>query len=155
MFNRIASMATLSLALCLATGAATAQTWSAEQQEVWKVESQQWKMAAAKDHSWMDTMVHANLRYWETGDPMPRDKASLKQWSRINAENSTVLEQEIFPISATITGNIAVVQYNYMVARVNYKKERETVTGQYTDVLVKENGRWLFLAWAGGDNPKK
>jgi len=29
------------------------------------------------------------------------------------------------------------------------------VTGQYTDVLVKENGRWLFLAWAGGDNPKK
>jgi len=34
-------------------------------------------------------------------------------------------------------------------------KERETVTGHYTDVLVKEGGRWLFLAWAGGDDPKK
>ena len=54
----------------------------------------------------------------------------------------------------TITGNIAVVQYRYMVARENYKKERETSTGRYMDVLVKEGGRWLFIAWAGGDDPK-
>jgi ligand-binding sensor domain-containing protein len=86
---------------------------------------------------------------------MPRDKASLKRWSRLSSESSTVLEQEIFPIAATITGNIAVVQYHYVIARENLKKERETVTGQYTDVLVKENGRWLFIAWAGGDHPKK
>lgn len=155
MFNRIVVSSILSVVLCGFTGAAMAQTWSPEQQEIWKVEEQQWKMAAAKDLSWMDTMVHSNLRYWETGDPMPRDKASLKRWSRISAENNTVLEQEIFPISVTITGNVAVVQYNYMIARENYKKERETVTGQYTDVLLKDNGRWLFLAWAGGDYPKK
>ena len=37
-----------------------------------------------------------------------------------------------------MTGNVAVVQYNYLVARENYKKEREMVTGNYTDVLVKE-----------------
>jgi hypothetical protein len=76
----------------------------------------------------MDTMVHANLRYRETGEAMPRDKASPKKWSRYGAESNTVLEQELFPIS---------------------------VTGQYTDVLVKESGRWLFLAWAGGDHRKK
>jgi hypothetical protein len=155
MFNRLISVATLSLALCGFAGAASAQTWSAEQQEIWKVEEQQWKMSAAEDLSWIDTMVHPNMRYWETGEPMPRDKASLKRWSRLSSENSTVLEQEIFPIAATITGNIAVVQYHYMIARENLKKERETVTGQYTDVLVKENGRWLFIAWAGGDFPKK
>jgi len=155
MFNRIVSSVALSLMLCGFAGAAGAQAWSAEQQEIWKVEEQQWKMAAAKDLSWMDTMVHPNLRYWETGEPMPRDKASLKHWGRYSSENATVLEQEIFPISATITGNIAVVQYNYVVARENHKKDRETVTGQYTDVLVKENGRWLFIAWAGGDYPKK
>lgn len=155
MFNRIISAATLSLMLCGFAGAASAQTWSAEQQEIWKVEEQQWKLSAAEDLSWIDTMVHPNMRYWETGEPMPRDKASLKRWSRLSSENSTVLEQEIFPIAATITGNIAVVQYHYMIARENLKKERETVTGQYTDVLVKENGRWLFIAWAGGDHPKK
>jgi hypothetical protein len=68
---------------------------------------------------------------------------------------TTVLEQELFPITVTITGNIAVAQYRYSIARENFKKEREAVTGRFTDVLVKEGGRWLFLAWAGGDDPRK
>jgi hypothetical protein len=155
MFTRMVSVAAISFALCAVAAAASAETWSADQQDVWKVEQQQWKMAAAKDTSWVDTLVHANMRYWETGAPMPRDKASIKHWSRYDASSGTVLEQEIFPISATITGNVAVVQYNYIIARENYKKDRETVTGHYTDVLIKEGGHWLFLAWAGGDDAKK
>jgi hypothetical protein len=146
---------TAALVLCAVAGAATAQEWSPEQQEIWKFEQQQWKMSATKDTSWIDTMVHQNLRFWDTGESMPRDKASLKHWSRYDVDNTSTLEQELFPISATITGNIAVVQYNYMVAREDYKKERETVTGHYTDVLVKEGGHWMFIAWAGGDDPKK
>jgi hypothetical protein len=152
--RKLFALAAFSLGLTAFAAGASAQSWSPEQQELWKVEEQQWKMAAAKDLGWIDTMVHPNLRYWETGDPTPRDRASLKRWSRYGNENATVLEQEIFPISATITGNVAVVQYHYVIARENLKKERETVTGQYTDVLIKENGRWLFVAWAGGDHPK-
>jgi len=153
--GKLLALAALALGLIAFAGAASAQSWSPEQQEIWKLEQQQWKMAAAKDVTWMDTMVHPSMRYWETGDPMPRDRASLKQWARYTNENGTVLEQEIFPISATITGNVAVVQYYYMTARENSKKERETVTGHYTDVLIRENGKWLFIAWAGGDDPKK
>jgi hypothetical protein len=155
MFNRLVSLTAVSLLLCTFADAASAQTPSADQQEVWKVEQQQWKMAAAKDSSWIDSLTHANLRTWETGAPMPRDKASIKQWSRYDNESSTVLEQEIYPITATITGNVAVAQYYYRVVRENYKKDRETVTGHYTDVLIKEGGHWQFIAWAGGDDPKK
>jgi hypothetical protein len=150
----IAVAATIA-AFCAVAGTASAEGWSAEQQEIWKFEQLQWKMSAAKDLSWIDTMVHPDMKSWETGAPMPRDKASLKHWSRYDSENGSVLEQELFPISATITGNVAVVQYHYMVARENYKKERETVTGHYTDVLIKDGGRWMFIAWAGGDDPKK
>ena len=154
MFKRILSVAAVSLAVCGFAGAAAAQSWSPEQQELWQVEQQQWKMSAAKDLSWIDTMVHPSMRFWETGSPMPRDKASLKHWARFESDSGTVLQQELFPISATITGNVAVVQYHYMIATENYKKERETVTGQYTDVLIKENGRWMFIAWAGGQIKK-
>ena len=152
--RRLLALAAFSLGLAAFAGGASAQSWSPEQQELWKVEEQQWKMAAAKDSSWMDSMVHPSLRYWETGDPMPRDRASLKHWARYTNESGTVLEHELFPISATIAGNVAVVQYHYMIARENLKMERETVTGHYTDVLIKENGRWLFIAWAGGDDAK-
>ena len=138
-----------------AAAAASAQTWSPEQQEVWKVEELQWKMSADKDLTWIDKMVHANLSYWETGAQSPQNKASLARWDRYSSAESKVLEQELFPISLTITGNVAVAQYRYQVARENAKKEHETVNGHYTDVLIKDGGHWLFIAWAGGDDPKK
>jgi hypothetical protein len=143
------------LCLALLPTLAAAQTWTAEQQEIWKLEEQQWQMSKDKDMSWIDKMVHPNISYWDVDQPGPQNKASLQRWNRFSNANSTVLEQELFPISLTITGTIAVVQYRYSVARENYKKERETTTGRYTDVLVKEGGRWLFIAWSGGDDPKK
>jgi len=142
------------VALVTVAGTASAQTWSPEQQEIWKFEEQQWQMAKDKDLSWIDKMVHPNVSFWDSTRQVPQNKASLARWNRYDNTNSTVLEQELFPISVTITGNIAVVQYRYMVARETYKKERETTTGRYMDVLVKEGGRWLFIAWAGGDDPK-
>ncbi len=149
------SVCLLSLLMVAFAGAAMAQTWTADQQEIWRFEEQQWKMALEKDVTWIDKMVHPNLSYWDVDRPAPQNKASLSRWTRFANTNITVLEQEIFPISVTITGNIAVVQYRYSMARENHKKDRETVTGRYTDVLVKEGGRWLFIAWAGGDDPKK
>jgi len=133
----------------------SAQTLNADQQEVWRLEEQQWQMAKDKDPSWIDKMVHANVSYWDVDSPGPQTKTSLLRWNRYGNTNTTVLEQELFLNSVTITGNIAVAQYRYSRAQENYKKEREQVSGRYTDVLVKEGGRWLFIAWAGGDDPKK
>jgi len=154
MYRRIVSLAGVFLAAVLLAGPASAQSWSAEQQEVWKFEQQQWAMAAAKDLGWIDSMVHPNIVYWDRGQPMPQDLASLKRWNRFNSASGTTLEQELHPISITITGNIAVVTYYYTMVSENYKKERESVTGRYMDVLMKENGRWRFIAWSGGDDPK-
>jgi ketosteroid isomerase-like protein len=144
----------LLLALVAHTGTASAQTWSPQQQEIWSLEEKQWKMGAAKDLTWIDTMVHPNISFWAVDFPAPQNKASLSRWAKYGSAAGTVLEQEIFPISVTITGNVAVAQYRYRVASEDYKKERETVTGRYTDVFVKEGGRWLFISWAGGDDPK-
>ena len=143
-----------SLLILLAT-IGSAQTWSPEQQEIWRFEEQQWKMEAEQDASWIEKMVHPNLSYWDVAQAGPQTKASLQRWQRYNYTSNTTLAHELFPISATITGNVAVVQYRYAVARENYKKDRETVTGRYTDILIKEGGRWLFIAWAGGEDPKK
>jgi hypothetical protein len=155
MSNRIVALFAVTLAFCAMSGVVSAQALSSDQQEVWKVEHEQWQMTKDKDLSWIDTLLHKNMQFWETGAQMPRNFESLKHWGRYEADSGTVLEYELFPISVTITGNVAVAEYHYMLARENYKKERETVTGHYQDVLVKESGHWLFIAWAGGDDPKK
>lgn len=151
MKSRCAFLGLLSLGLLPMLAAA--QTWTAEQQEIWTLEQQQWQMSKDKDLTWVDKMVHPNLSFWDVDQPGPQNKDSLVRWNRYSSSASTVLEQELFPISVTITGNLAVAQYSYTVVRENYKKEREPATGRYTDVLIKEGGRWLFIAWAGGDDP--
>jgi hypothetical protein len=144
--------------ICLVLGGfaapAVAATWSAEQQEIWRLEEEQWRLSAAEDPSWIESMVHPNASLWGNGWPGPRNRASLTRWSKYESASTTVLEQELFPLAITITGNVAVAQYRYRVARENFEKKQEVVTGRWTDVFVKEGGRWLFITWDGGDDPK-
>lgn len=155
MVRRLAVRALAFLAVVVCAGAASAQSWTPEQQELWKLEEKQWQMAKDKDASWIETMVHPNLSYWSNESPVPQTRASLARWNRYDNANSTVLEQELYPLSITITGSVAVVNYRYQIARESYKKERDTVFGRYTDVFLKDGGRWQFIAWTGGDDPKK
>ena len=155
MVYRVACRVLVGAVLLTWAGAASAQTWTPEQRELWTLEEKQWQMAKDKDLSWIETMVHPNLSYWGTDSPVPQTKASLARWNRYSNANSTVLEQELHPLAITITGNVAVVSYQYQIAREDYKKERETVHGRYMDVFVKDGAGWKFIAWAGGDDPKK
>lgn len=145
----------LGVALLMAAPLASAQSWSAEQQEIWNFELAQWKRAAAKDHTWVEELVHPAALVWANEDPGPLSKASLARWERYNSGNTTTLEQELFPLGIVIQGNVAVVHYRYTTANEDLKKERKTVNGRYTDVLIKEGGRWQFLGWAGGQDPEK
>ena len=43
MLIRLIPAAAMSLTLCVFSGAAAAQTWNPEQQEIWQFEEQQWK----------------------------------------------------------------------------------------------------------------
>jgi hypothetical protein len=67
------SVTFLSLALAAFAGAAAAQTWSPDQQEIWRFEEQQWKMAKDKDLTWIDKMVHPNVSYWDVDRPAPQN----------------------------------------------------------------------------------
>jgi len=147
------TLSLLCLALAFVSAPVAAQSWTAEQQELWKLEELQWKMNAAKDQSWISKMVHPNMSAWENDSPAPQSMASLTKWNRYGATQSTTLEYEIYPIAATITGNVAVMQYTYRSASENAKKESRYANGRWTDVLIKENGTWKFITWAGGEDP--
>ena len=140
-----------------ATGAAIApafgQTWSDKQLEVWNVIEAQWKASMEKDVTWPEKYLHEKFLAWSDERHMPGDKSSFNKWFRYGTENSTTLLQELYPVGIVVHDNTAVAHYFYSQASENRKDERKTVHGHYTDILVKENGTWRFLAWSGGDNP--
>ena len=70
--------------------------------------------------------------------------ASCVEGGDISTGNATVF----------VVGSTAVAHYYYSTAAEDREGERETTHGRYTDVLVKQDGRWMFIAWRGGDDPR-
>ncbi len=131
---------------------ALGQTLSDQQVEVWKVIESDWKAYMEKDQATVDKNRHERLLRWEYGEPAPINKASDQKWNRYNMENTTTLVQELYPVGIVVHGNTAVAHYFYTVVSENKKGERRTRHGKYTDVLVKDDSTWRFLAWHGGDD---
>ncbi len=128
------------------------QTWSKKQLEVWKVIDTVFKALMEKE-DWTTTYVHEKVLAWGNSRPMPQDKSSIHKWNRYEDENSTVLLYDLYPVGIIVHDNTAIAHYFYSIAFENRKGERKTVHGRYTDILVKEKGKWRFLGWSGGDNP--
>ncbi|HSG81923.1 MAG TPA: hypothetical protein VLC48_06730, partial [Gemmatimonadota bacterium] len=63
----------------MAAAPLSAQTWSAEQQEVWALELASWEAIKNKDLSWIDQYTHTNLLAWDDQRPMPRGKEVFRE----------------------------------------------------------------------------
>lgn len=145
----------LSLLFALVLSApAMAQDWSPEQTEVWNVIVAQWDSDKASDHTWTERSLHQSFLGWSDENPMPSDRDSVKRWENYSSENLKVLEQELYPVGIVVEGTTAVAHYFYSVAAEDREGKRKTTHGRYTDVLVKTDGVWLFIAWRGGDDPR-
>ncbi|UCF68028.1 MAG: nuclear transport factor 2 family protein [Acidobacteriota bacterium] len=130
-----------------------AQEWSAEQQEVWSVIVESWDAIVAKDIDWTDTYVHPNAVVWGDDVPMPRNRSSVKKWERYSFQNSTTLVSEYSLAAMVVQSNTAVAHYYYSLGTEDAEGKPKTVHGRCTDILIIEDGRWLFLAWRCGDMP--
>ena len=133
---------------------AAAQDWSAEQTEVWNTILAQWEASKAKDLTWVERSLHPSFLGWTDEIPMPRDKASVDKWFRYGSENSQGLMQELYPAGIVVVGSMAVAHYYYSTAAEDRDGKRKTTHGRYTDVLINQNGKWMFIAWRGGDDPR-
>ena len=143
--------------LC-STGPALAQV-SAESQlndqaDVWAQVEQQWTAEEKGDNKWMDKLLTDDFSGWSKTSPAPRGKSSTKMWNRFSEQISSMVAHELYPLSIVVHGDVAVAHYMYTSA--NKQKSRdgkiETSNGRYTDILVRTDDGWKFLAWAGGND---
>ena len=141
------------IALVLPMSAA-AQQWDQDQTEVWNKIVAQWEAAKAKDLTWTEKDLDPSFLGWSDAYPMPRNKAATEKWERYNSENSKTLIEELYPVGIVVVGSTAVAHYYYSTAAEDREGKRKTTHGRYTDVLIKQDGNWIFIAWRGGDDPK-
>ena len=131
---------------------AVAQSATDDYVAVWSVIEEQWEASQRGDRRWVERFLSADFIGWSRNSPAPRDKASTRMWNEFDTKQSKGLEHELYPLSTVINGDMAVAHYLYTNATENSDGETEVTNGRYTDILVRADGEWKFIAWHGGDD---
>lgn len=128
----------------------TGQKWSDAQNEAWKVVQQYWRVATAEA---LMEHIHSEYIGWGTLDPMPVDKPTSRLWM-INFFNTRKTHiTTIAPAGMKIHSNVAIAQYHYMQLYSDTDGKQKVEHGRWTDVLMKQDGKWVLIADHGGPNP--
>jgi ketosteroid isomerase-like protein len=141
----------LALAPSLVLAAAShAQEWSAQQQEVWSHVETYWDLYAKEDVDGFLAYLHEDFRGWTYGAPLPRDKAYMESNMPQGFATSETILYDIKPVAIQVQGQVAVVHYYYERTYMNASGEQLRDSGRWTDVLLRQDDRWIMIADHGG-----
>ena len=139
----------LSLAL-LAARQLCAQEWSAPQKEVWKTVETYNDFDAARNLDKFMAYFHDDYLGWWNRDPLPANKVELRKFLEQEYKTTKVLVQNVKPVGIRIHDNLAFVHYHWQrIVKDSEGKEKST-RGRWTDILVKQEGKWLIIGDHGG-----
>ncbi len=111
-----------------------------------------WEASQKDDQKRIDDMLTTDFMGWGKNSPAPRSKNSNSKWRRFSEQMGRVERYELYPLSITVHGDVAVAHYLYSTAFKNKDGEIKMANGRYTDVLVRTEDGWKFVAWHGGDD---
>lgn len=118
--------------------------------DVWSVVEGQWNAEEAGDKKWPERLLADNFSGWQKSSPAPRGKGSTIYWNRFTERQGKTVAHELYPLSIVVNGDVAVVHYLYTNAFEDKDKKIELTNGRFTDILVRTDDGWRFLAWHGG-----
>lgn len=147
-------LVTLTGTLLLLVPMAYAQNTTNDQADVWATVEGQWNAVQKGDSKWIDRMLLDNFSGWGNNSPAPRSKTSTRMWTDFGDKQGRVVAHELYPLAIVVEGDIAVAHYLYTSAFENSDNDVEMNNGRYTDILVRTDDGWKFIAWHGGDDPK-
>lgn len=120
---------------------------------VWSLIEEQWDAQQRGDQKWVNRLLAPDFAGWAYDSPAPRDKGSTRMWNNFQSKHSDGKAHELYPLSIVVHGDMAIAHYLYTNAVENAQGKLEVSNGRYTDVLVRIDGAWKFIAWHGGDDP--
>ncbi len=119
---------------------------------VWSVVERQWEASQRGDSKWVESLLAEDFTGWGKDEPAPRTKESVRMWQKFESKQWDGKMHELYPLSIVVHGDMAVVHYLYSNAGENAEGKTLVVSGRYTDILVRIEGQWKFIAWHGGSD---
>lgn len=150
---RVRSKFVLGLIAVLGVSTGYAQDIRDDEADVFLAIEREWDAALAGDQDEVDDMLADTFMGWNKNSPAPRSKRSTSKWSRfVEDEVGKMLRYELYPLSITVHGDVAIAHYLYSTAFKPKGGDVKMTNGRYTDVLLRGEDGWKFVAWHGGDD---
>jgi ketosteroid isomerase-like protein len=136
------------IGLLVLAGAAEAQQWTTEEQELWEWEESCW---ASQDLDAIMTCFHEDFVGWGIDSSVPTTKEDRRPFFARDFETQELVFLSLKPLNIMIQGNMAVITYLATTTSHDVRTGQETTSTQrWTDVALRENGRWAWIADHGG-----
>ena len=135
-----------------ASGSAIAQDAADDEADVILTIEAQWEAEQNGEDEWLDNLLVDDFSGWPKNSPAPRGRASTKMWDRLNDELGKTIGHELYFQNIVVHGDVAIAHYLYTNAFQDKDKKIEVNNGRYTDILVRTEDGWKFIAWHGGED---
>lgn len=143
---------TVTAVFLMVSGTAIGQDSRDDQADVWATVEGQWEAEEKGNKEWMTELLHEDFSGWGKSSPAPRSKSSTIMWDRFADDQGKMLEHELYPLAIVVDGDVAIAHYLYTSADEDKDDDVEVSNGRYTDILVRTEDGWKFIAWHGGDD---
>jgi hypothetical protein len=124
---------------------AHAQTWNAQQAEVWAFISSAWERHADAD-TWHEVLDPAGYG-WNTDYPVPTNHATMRRRAAVFGPEGSILFQRVDPVAITVSGDTAIAYYFANLVETDHAGKRKTSTERCADTLIRRSGQWRMLGW--------
>jgi hypothetical protein len=92
---------------------------------------------------------HADYSGWEPGQPLPAGKAELQALLPAILAREQTSASSVRPLDVRVLGQSGFI--HYLHTRINQSSDgtAQSMTTAWTEVVVRENGRWYWIASHG------
>ena len=122
-------------------------TIAGEKDDIWAAVISTWESDLAGE-DWISKHCVDGVLAWSVDNPMPMDKSSLLRNRKYTSKNSEMLFYDVQLAGIAVQGNTAVVHYYFTNERKDAERKIKKDSGRLTDILIKENSKWKYLAWS-------
>jgi ketosteroid isomerase-like protein len=153
--KKVLSLPVVFFVMILLSGSCFAQEWSAEQKDVWAGVEKYWEASESGNASAFMQYFDDSYNGWDYQSPVPMSKANTTKWVDYGTSAYTNVVYSITPLKIWVKGDFAYVDYVY--AELDKNKETgkiENNSGNWTDILMKEDGVWKLIGDHGGRTSK-
>jgi ketosteroid isomerase-like protein len=148
--RQLAALVALSIGLlpCEVPGA---ETWSAEQKEVWKNVEAYWALDAAGDSQGFLAYFHSDYQGWNYNSAIPGSKQRATKFITHAHRVAKTLVYDLQPMTVRVYGETAFVHYFWTRVGKDAEGKEKRESGRWTDILRKQDGKWVMVADHGGE----